>query len=518
MHIKAISAPYVSSISALALAFLSACSAVPDTETDEPIQSTTASALTLAQRIAGCQLDPRVLAGIVSVDICVGADLFFRESFDGNGRSCATCHRVENNYTIDPPFIATLPPTDLLFIAEFNPTLANLERPAQMRASSLILENPDGFAPDPNVRFVLRNVPHNLSMGVSVTRAAGDTVTPPQDRTGWSGDGAPGNGQLRDFQTGAIIQHYTKSLNRVTGTDFRLATSGELDDIDVFMRQLGRTNEMNITTTTMSDAGAEAGRQAFISVGCNGCHANAGANASFGGGGNRNFDTGVESARNSALSSFPKDGGFLGAPANADGSFGNKTFNTPPLVEAADTGPFFHTDTTVSGASAQNTSVANTIEQAIAFYDSPAFNNSPSGLIAPINLDATQINNIGRFLRGVNAIFNIQMASKRALGARDLGNMFLNLHLSTQQTLLTLAREELDDAIAVLSGAQGGSLNPTQLTLLQQARTFLNTAITQTNVGLRQQAITNAFNKLDQADTGISANINFTMGNGTLMF
>ena len=208
----------------------------------------------------------------------------------------------------------------------------------------------------------------------------------------------------------------------------------------------------------------------------------------------------------------------LSTPANADGSFGDGTFNTPPLVEAADTGPFFHTDVTISGASAHNTSSATTIEQAVAFYDSPAFNNSPIGLLAPIDLDATQINNIGRFLRGVNAIFNIQMTSKRALGARTLGNVFGNLHLSTQQTLLSLAREELDDAIAVLSGAQGGPLNATDLTRLQQARTSLTTAISTSNLAARQQAISDAHNKLDLADTGISANINFTIGDGTLMF
>jgi hypothetical protein len=40
-------------------------------------------------------------------------------------------------------------------------------------------------------------------------------------------------------------------------------------------------------------------------VGCNTCHTNAGANASFGGGGNRNFNTGVESARHPALAASP---------------------------------------------------------------------------------------------------------------------------------------------------------------------------------------------------------------------
>jgi hypothetical protein len=295
--------------------------------------------------------------------------------------------------------------------------------------------------------------------------------------------------------------------------------TGELDRIDLFMRQLARTNEMNVNTSTMSDAGAEAGRAAFIGVGrCNACHGNAGANASFGGGGNRNFDTGVEGARSAALASFPRDGGFLGTPANADGSFGNRTFNTPPLVEAADTGPFFHTETTVSGASAHNTSAANTIEQAIAFYDSPAFNNSPAAAAGQINLDATQINNIGRFLRAVNAVFNIQMAFKRVEGARTLFNFFGNNNLAMQRQMLTLAREELDDAQRVLQGAQGGTLNATAQTRLTEARGFLNTAISTGTASVRGQAIGDALNRLDLADTSISANINFTMGQGTLMF
>ena len=114
------------------------------------------------------------------------------------------------------------------------------------------------------------------------------------------------------------MQHYTKSLSRVAGTDFRLATDGELDRIDHFMRQIGRLNELDLTTVVLSDANADAGRTRFLSVGCNGCHGNAGANASFGGGGNRNFNTGVESARNVALAAFPHDGGF-GTTVQADG-------------------------------------------------------------------------------------------------------------------------------------------------------------------------------------------------------
>lgn len=58
--------------------------------------------------------------------VAQGADLFVNETFAGNGRTCATCHPAVNNFTIDPRFIATLPASDPLFVAEFNPDLATL--------------------------------------------------------------------------------------------------------------------------------------------------------------------------------------------------------------------------------------------------------------------------------------------------------------------------------------------------------------------------------------------------------
>jgi hypothetical protein len=505
--------------SAVALSTLVACGEAPIDFNDEEevtfAQST--GALTLAQHTAICQSDPRVVAGVVPLDVCVGANIFFRETFDGNGRTCSSCHRVERNFTIDPAFVATLPGNDPLFVAEFNPLLANLERPAQLRQRSLILENVDGTQPGgPNVRFVLRTVPHNLSQGVSVTRPP-DSPNPPAEMTGWSGDGAPGQGRLADFTNGAIAQHFTRRLDRVPGTDFRTATETEGQRVALFMRELGRKNEINLNAVSFSDAGAEVGRQRFLAVGCDGCHNNAGANTA---GVNRNFNTNVEAARNAALASFPRDGGFGVTPANLDGSFGNGAFNSTPLIEAADTGPFFHTDTTVSGAPAHNTASANTIEQATAFYATPAFANRPGGNGQALAMNATDIDNIGRFLRAVNAVFNIQMAFKRAEGARIMGNVFGNgtaLQLAKQKELVVLARIEVDDAIRVLQTAPNSTINPAQITRLQNARANLVSASTNNTLGSRQTQIATALNLLDLADTEISANVNFIIGSGTLM-
>ena len=38
-----------------------------------------------------------------------GRKLFFEETFEGNGRTCGTCHPANNNFTIDPAFVRTLP-------------------------------------------------------------------------------------------------------------------------------------------------------------------------------------------------------------------------------------------------------------------------------------------------------------------------------------------------------------------------------------------------------------------------
>jgi cytochrome c peroxidase len=57
-----------------------------------------------------------------------GRRLFLEETFDGNGRTCGTCHPPSNNFTLDPAFIRTLPGNDPLFVAQpSGPQLSALE-------------------------------------------------------------------------------------------------------------------------------------------------------------------------------------------------------------------------------------------------------------------------------------------------------------------------------------------------------------------------------------------------------
>jgi hypothetical protein len=38
--------------------------------------------------------------GLISQEVGDGGDLFFRATFGGNGRTCGTCHSVEDDQTI----------------------------------------------------------------------------------------------------------------------------------------------------------------------------------------------------------------------------------------------------------------------------------------------------------------------------------------------------------------------------------------------------------------------------------
>jgi hypothetical protein len=442
----------------------------------------------------------------------VGADLFFREAFGGNGRTCATCHPANHNFTIDPALIATLPANDPLFIAEQGGALSGLERPQLMRQFGLILENLDGLDA-PTTKFVMRSVPHTFGMAVSIVAPQSPTpdgtTLPPLERTGWGGDGAPGMGQLRDFQTGAVTQHYTKSLSRVSGTDFVLPTSDELDAIRAFVGTIGRTNDIELSTVALTDSAAETGRVTFIGSRCNGCHHNAGANVAAGF--NRNFDTGIEHVRVAALDAqgIPRDAGFGVAAHDEDGdgildSFGNGTFNTPPLIEAADTGPFFHTN------------AFQTIEDAIGFYTTQTFAQSPAGGGTPALLTPTDVSNIGRFLRVLNASMNVQLALARVNALVTIIPSEKNHNRDLQQTLASLAMAEVSDALAVLNGVS--DLNTAAQAQLQDAQTALTTAATDASHVHRLDGAQQAQTLLNAVVSSLGSGMTFSMGQGSLMF
>ena len=202
-----------------------------------------------------------------------------------------------------------------------------------MRFYGLILENLDGLT-DPTRKFVMRSVPHTLGMQVSMERDMSLT-TPPVHMIGWSGDGAPGSGSLREFAIGAVVQHLTKTLTRVEGRDFILPTERQLDAMEAFQLSLGRFAEFNLSQFTFKSADVNSGKSLFLNTTgdpaaagyCAFCHSNAGAlsvNLQ-----SRNFNTNVEDVLHPAriVQDYPKDGGF-GQTDNADGTFANRSFST----------------------------------------------------------------------------------------------------------------------------------------------------------------------------------------------
>lgn len=496
------------------------CAASGD-EPDAGIEARS-QALTGSQRLAACANDVRVRAGLVSAQICAGADIFFREAFDGNGRTCGSCHPAANNLTIDRPFIDALradSPDDPLFAAELEPSLAELES-SDLGNFGGIREHVDGFDKPP----VSRGVPHTLSLATTLAPDASDgTDSPPVQRTGWSGDGSPGTGSLREFLTGAIIQHYPSDLAREPGVAFRLPTDQELDLTLAFQLSLGRLNELDLQQVNLADADANDGRAAYLDPArgrCNFCHANGGANSELTGR-NANFDTGTRTAPTFA---FPFDGGFGGQELDApnidaleldflpENAFGDGTFNTPPVIEAVDTPPFFHTN-----------AFGDTIEGAVAFYVGPQFQQSPAArelevrFGTPIQFSGEDIGKMGRFLRVLSSAFNLDITRQRLAAAELLAGRFGNQGLDVQRGLLVLAEAELDDALELLAGAIP-PLHPAAQERLDLAKAEIQAALVAGSAAQRQNRVANALSRVTNARDHFGANINFQLGQGNLMF
>lgn len=438
--------------------------------------------------------------------ITQGRQSFFNDTFNGNGRTCGTCHRENNNLTIDAEFIETLPPNDPLFVAEFTPALsANFENPVLMRKFGLILENPDGFG-NLATRFVMRGVPHTLALIPNtltpVAGGADGTTIPPNERTGWGGDGAPGTGTLREFIIGAITQHYPKTLARQAPSDFILPTVAQLNALEAFQKSTGRQADLVLTgagALSLKGEMPKKGQEIFNNGGsvlggsdegagkCFFCHLNAGASDFFFPGQNANFNTNVEQLPSQPADLVvpaqlnPADGGFgQGTPPSGVFGIGNGSFNTPVLVEAADTPPFFH-----------NNSIS-TIEGAVDFYNSEAFNNAPGfgALIGGIRLEATEVEAVAAFLRVINALENI----RSSIDLEDRAKVAVNF--SQAQELLKLSISELEDAIEVLDCAQ---LHPDAVRKLREALAIDVVALVTQNQGLRNQLINQAIARKNQA-------------------
>jgi hypothetical protein len=235
-----------------------------------------------------------------------------------------------------------------------------------------------------------------------------------------------------------------------------------VDALEAFQLFTGRQTPRDFSQVRPTDPRAHGGGDLFFGSNCVFCHLDL-SGQTF----NQNFDTGVANL----VGDLPQDDGFL-----ATG-----TFNVPPLAEAADTPPLFHNN------------AAATIEDAVAFYVSPTFQNSPSSALA-INFNDDEQAQVAAFLRVVNASENIRQVRKRAA--------FVQRQRSAGNTaILTAAIADSHDAIAVLSAKK---LNPAVQKQLREVEWILLIARLERDAH-RPFAMVHAISLLDKAENGLFA-------------
>jgi hypothetical protein len=288
----------------------------------------------------------------------------------------------------------------------------------------------------------------------------------PPERFGWGNDGPP----LRDFALVAIVQHAPTTMGRAPGADFRVPTDEELDALAAYQLALGRQEDFDLAALELKSALATTGKALYLDTGrlfepgrknCNVCHLNGGGTTGLAFDPTilmdvtpRGFNIGAATNANEiplALTfGLPRDGGFGQVPT-VFGSFGNtedlpppfpphleiEEFNSPPVVESADTGPFFHNHTEPD------------LEKAVAFYGSDAFKNSIVPLLIPVEISADpndpEVQAIAAFLRVLNALENIRSSIDVAERGRTM------TRVADLRDLARLSLAETVDALEVLS-------------------------------------------------------------------
>jgi hypothetical protein len=268
-------------------------------------------------------------------------------------------------------------------------------------------------------------------------------------------------------------------MSRIPGADFRVPTDEELDALAAYQLALGRQEDFELPALTLTSAQASHGKTLFLDSGnllepghknCNSCHFNGGGTTAMTfipsdpgfprvDGSPRGFNiaspTSVNDVPRALALGLPRDGGFGQIPTQF-GSFGNtadvpgfphfelEEFNSPPVVESADTGPFFHNH------------MVSDLESAVAFYGSPEFKASIAALAVPIDISADpsdpDVQAIAAFLRVLNALENIRSSIDVATRALSMTGA------ADRRELAGLSRAEVVDALQVLSaGSLAGS-------------------------------------------------------------
>lgn len=370
-----------------------------------------------------------------------GEVLFKEETFLGNGRSCASCHRPENgDFGLSPEQVDSLSqtnPMDPLFVAEYNintlvvnsATPSGFAQPSDLRGeiigttgSATILAGSgdtylvyaggdlsgnitDGFGnsatfvswtpgnlagPNPVSgsangleNFTMMHGPSTNTAGFPLGRALilenidgldqpeVFRASPPLFNVaetapyGFSSE-IP---TLAEFSQGAVVQHGSRSLNRVPWVDFRPPTQAELDALEAFQNNIRIPADGNydLDRFTISDQQIQ-GRDLFFSntIQCSRCHSGPvlattdGTIPGIAEGVNAKFNTGTDEVTFNDPDGVPNE-----PPSSAPGP-STRTYSTPGLFGTALTTPFFHNHGRA------------TLLFAVQFYRVPEFVNSPA--------------------------------------------------------------------------------------------------------------------------------------------
>lgn len=354
--------------------------------------------------------EPTTLEEFNSIDN--GFKLFTEETFEGNGRSCGTCHIPGAQYNINPNDIkrASWKARKLIFATN----VKGLENPILVKKLALFnTEGGDSLNPEAGEEGEHPVFRGSMTIGPLGLTTRGPPLPPGQPnpldpKIGWSGIGSPGNmfhhgnmdenadASIRAFANGAIAQHNPVTLKRIAkstacGTsiddphakcdkpyDFRFASNAELDDMENFQNWLGRRDEFRIGTMKFKNKHAIRGKELYMKneASCNVCHTDGGANfrINVNGGSpgtiSQHSDINLEALRLTEETGvfIPEDPGVdVDPPGPSTGGPG--AFNSQPVIEAARKQKFFH-----------NHSFGDSIEDATKFYFTETFNNSEIGI------------------------------------------------------------------------------------------------------------------------------------------
>lgn len=353
-----------------------------------------------------------------------GQPLFVDEPFEGNTRSCGSCH-VTNPVVgapvltrddaggITPQMIADLfasDPLNPLFVAEFDPLLASLEHPCQMHTGNggnagtnrgLILENICGFPP---TLPLFREPVHIINVKFTGQFGHNNQVT-----------------DLQDFSRGAVQQHFPRFIGpppdmpRNFDPDMgdiaaRIPNDAEVVAMEAFMESVRLPSDLP-DNFSIPDRAAELDRMIAASVECRGadqgdidagrtlffgaancslCHSNAVLAGPV-------RDTGVVdlAVNDDDGCNNPPDDPQDALNFDGDCAGGRGSFATPPMFGIFLTAPFMHANEL--GLDEDNPLAA--LREAVDFYNSDEFNMSPDGIgVGGISRSPDEVDDVTAFL------------------------------------------------------------------------------------------------------------------------